>query len=386
MHVVGIDASERGSGPPLRRVSRRRLAACLRRPWVYRTAVCLQLTSTPIGRTDVHDGPSIIAPSADAKRGTRYYAVYVAGHSFGRKKLGARLRELREAARISRLAAAQIIMKRTADAIGHYETGARLIQPLERDVLARHYAQALAELGPQVLVKLGLESSGAILDELEELYTLASKPGEFTTFGLPENVVTYLELERAAAEVRTFQNLIIPGLLQVDSYMRRLFQLGKVPASDVDQRARARLKRQERLRPTKDAPDPLRLTAVIGEEGLLRCAREPEGGHAQLTHLAEVASLENVEVRVMDLDGMHAGMDGSFTRLDFNDEVVEPLAYLETTSGTQLLTDVAATVRDLDALFDELCGQALDSTKSLALITQLASYKMSRRRSGNDTQ
>lgn len=361
MHVVGIGASERGFGPPLWRVSRRRFAACLHRPWVYRTAVRVQLTSTPIGRTDVHDGPSIIAPSADAKKRTRYYAMYVAGHSFGRMRLGDRLRELREAAGISRADAAQVIKKRTGDAIRHYETGARLIDPLQLDVLARHYAQALAGHG-----------GGAILAELEELYAQASQPGEFATFGLPENIVTYLELERAAKEIRTFQNLIIPGMLQIEPYMRRLFQLGKVPASDVDQRVRARLKRQQRLAKDGGCPHPVELVAVIAEEALLRCAREPGVGAAQLTHLADVASQENIEVHIMDLDAkMHAGMPGSFTHLTFKDGVVDDLVYLETTSGSQL-TDVASTVSELGSLFDGLCVQALDLTKSLDLIAQHA--------------
>lgn len=298
-----------------------------------------------------------------AGRGTQYYAMYVPGHSFGRIRLGDRLRALREAAGIPREDAALAIKKRNADSVRHFESGARLIPPLELDVLGKLYGRVLAERG--------LGSSEAVIAELEELYAHASKPGEFASFGLPEGIITYLDLERAASTVRTFQNLVIPGMLQVEPCMRRLFQLVKIEANVIDQRVRARLKRQERLHPSKDAADPVQLTAVIAEEALLRCAREPDVGPAQLAHLIEVAGQANVEIHVMDLDAkMHAGMGGSFTYLTLPDEV-DDFVYQETSSGGQL-TDLPATVRHLDTLFNELRDQALDPNKSLALIARLA--------------
>lgn len=297
---------------------------------------------SPLGRT--------------TRRGTRYYAMHVPGQPFGRIRLGDRLRALREAVGKSRLDAARAIKKRNEDSIRHFETGNRLIGELELEVLAQFYG-----------------CSAEVIAELEELYAHASKPGEFASFGLPESIVIYLDLERAAREVRTFQNLIIPGMLQAEPYMRRVFQLGKVEANVVDQRVRARLKRQERLGPSKDAPDPVQLTAVIAEEALLRCAREPDVGSAQLAHLIEVAGRGNVEIRIMDLDAkMHPGMDGSFTCLTFPEGAgVDDFAYQETASGGQL-TDLASTVRHLDTLFNKVRSQALDPPKSLALIAQLA--------------
>ncbi len=281
--------------------------------------------------------------------------MHVPGQPFGRIRLGDRLRALREDKDISRLEAARAIKKRNEDSVRHFESGNRLIGELELEVLARFYG-----------------CSADVTAELEELYAHARKPGEFASFGLPESIVTYLDLERAASVVRTSQNLVIPGMLQVESYIRRFFQLGGVGANLVDQRVRARLKRQERLLPSKDAPDPVQLTAVIAEEALRRCAREPDVGSAQLAHLIEVAGQGNVEIRIMDLDArMHAGMAGSFTYLTFPDGVVGDFAYQETPSGGQL-TDLASTVRYLDTLFHELRSQALDPTKSLALIAQLA--------------
>jgi transcriptional regulator with XRE-family HTH domain len=261
------------------------------------------------------------------------------------------LRALREDKDLSRLETARAIKKRNEDSVRHFESGNRLIGELELEVLARFYG-----------------CSADVTAELEELYAYARKPGEFASFGLPETIVTYLDLERAARLVRTSQNLIIPGMLQVEPYMRRLFQLAKVDANVIDQQVRARLKRQERLR----APDPVQLIAVIAEEALLRCAQERQVGPAQLAQLIEFAGQENIEIRIIDLEaGMHAGMTGSFTCLTFPAGTVDDFAYQETASGGQL-TELATTVRHLELQFNELRRQALGVNESLDLITQLA--------------
>ncbi len=289
-----------------------------------------------------------------AGRGVRYYAVHMPGQPLGRIRLGDRLRALRERAGVTRLEAARAIKKRNEDSVRHFETGHRLIGELELDVLARFY-----------------KCSPGVIAELEELYTYARRPGEFANFGLPENIVTYLELERAANVIRTFHNLVIPGLLQAEPYVRRLLQLGNFEANVIDQWVRARLKRQERLAPSTATPNPAQLIAVIAEEALLRCAREPDVGAAQLARLIEVGGQENVEIRIMDLDAkMHPGMAGSFTCLAFPEDMVGDFAYQETTSGGQL-TELAATVTHLDMVFGKLRSQALGAKESLALIARL---------------
>lgn len=164
--------------------------------------------------------------------GTRHYAVRVRGKPLGRRVLGDRLRALRTAKGFSRGDAARAIKKRTEKIVGHFETGERLIPELELDVLAKFY-----------------ECTDEEIAELEELRERASQPSEFASFGLPESTIRYLELERAASTIRTFQNLIIPDMLQVEPYMSRLFQLAHVEPSVIDSWVQARLKRQERLRP-----------------------------------------------------------------------------------------------------------------------------------------
>jgi transcriptional regulator with XRE-family HTH domain len=266
--------------------------------------------------------------------------MHVPGQPYGRRVLADRLRRLR-GDKVSREEVARAI-RRPLASYKHFETGERPIPELELYVLAQFY---------------GLSEEEAA--ELEELRQRATRPSEYASFGLPEETTNYLDMEREADEIRTWQNLIIPGMLQVEPYMRRLFE-GTVPASEIDQRVRARLKRQERL-------SEVQLTAVIAEEALIRCAKVP----VQVARLAQLAEeQDNIEIRIMPLwAGLHRGMAGSFTHL-----ALDPgyrFAYQETASGSHLV-DKPSTVGFLVTLFDELRDQALDPDESLALISRLA--------------
>lgn len=314
---------------------------------------------TRLGGTEGYERApvSIVTARSDALRGgIRYYAMYVPGQPFGRRVLAGRLRALRgydpdqpdQEPRFSREKIAEVIMTSQGQ-YKHYETGARIIAPLELRTLAEFY---------------GLPDEQYA--ELVRLRERANQPSEYASYGLPERMVDYLEMEAAATEIHTWQNVLIPGILQVEPYMRRLFQEVGVPASETDQRVRARLKRQDRL--AEDAPQPLQLSAVIAEEALLRCAKIP----VQVARLAQLAQQPNIEILIIPLwRGPHAGLDGSFAHLriaeaDFDYE----FAYQETASGAHL-TDKAPTVGFLHTLFKTLRGQALDPTESLVSISRL---------------
>ncbi len=243
------------------------------------------------------------------------------------------------------------MIKRPLASYKHMETGERLIPALELEVLGQFYGLSKDEIA-----------------ELEELRQRANRPSEYASFGLPEDVVIYLDMEREAHEIRTWQNLIIPGILQVEPYMRRLFELGGFAPNEIDQRVRARLKRQERL----TGEQPVKLSVVIAEEALIRCAKIP----VQVARLADFAEWDNIEIRMMPLHhGLHRGMDGSFTHLALGgaEDLVYDFAFQETASGSQL-TDKPTTVRYLLTLFEELRSQALDVTESLTAISRLVRH------------
>ncbi len=127
----------------------------------------------------------------------------------------------------------------------------------------------------------------------------AGPPGAWrnsTGTGLTRRQQDFVALERLATTIHHYQPLLIPGYLQSEPYARRVLELSGV--AGVDQAVELRLARQATLR-APDAPG----YRVVLLEAVLRWRPGPESLLAgQLTLLAELAELSNVDVRVLRLD------------------------------------------------------------------------------------
>jgi transcriptional regulator with XRE-family HTH domain len=273
------------------------------------------------------------------------------GPTISRLLLGKELRELREAAKISREQAAAAL-KCSKARIDHIEVG--------RNALG--YAELVMLLGKQYY-----NADKAKLDELEVLRERASQRAWWSTAGLSNWLARYVGLEADAVSVRTFELDLIPGLLQTEDYARACYSLDdRWLAKDVERRVWARARRQERLTDS----DPLQLTAVVSETALVRCARH--GLAEQLTALVERATLPNIELRVLPFDvGLHVAMAASFSLLNFPDQLLNDVAYQEYAVGGDVVEDESV-VSQLDRLFGKLRDQALGPDESLNKITELA--------------
>ncbi|MGH3775774.1 MAG: helix-turn-helix domain-containing protein [Pseudonocardiaceae bacterium] len=278
----------------------------------------------------------------------------MAGPTVRRLQLGIELQRLREAAGVSRPDAAAAIGC-SEPRIGHIETGRNA--PSKSDLI--------------VLVERLYGADEATLTALEELREEASKRGWWSTYRLPKWLAGYVGLETDAVSLRYLDLEILPGLLQTEQYMRRLYALSDPPpAKEIDRLVRARLQRQGRL----SGPDVLQLSAVVSEGALVRCARDEAVAGAQLAQLLDRATWPNVELRVLPFDlGLHVGT-GPFTLLAFPDHLLADAAYQEYAVGGHIIDDPSVVAR-LARLFDELRGQALDADESLAMIAQLANRK-----------
>jgi transcriptional regulator with XRE-family HTH domain len=273
----------------------------------------------------------------------------MAGPTVRRLQLGKELKRLREAAGISRPAAAAAI-KCSPSRMGHIEGG--------RNVLG--YTELV------VLVRDLYGTDAATLGALEELREEASKRGWWSQYGLPEWLAGYVGLEHDATSVRTLELKLIPGLLQTEEYARTLYTLsGWYSAKQVDQRVAARLKRQERL----VEANPLHLVAVVDEAALRRCVHMPLAA-AQLSQLIERAGWPNIELRILPFGvGLHVGVSGAFSLLSFPDRLLADAAYQEYAVGGHVIDDESV-VGQLDTLFSRLRSQALAEDESLAMIAE----------------
>ncbi|HET8680399.1 MAG TPA: helix-turn-helix transcriptional regulator, partial [Micromonosporaceae bacterium] len=113
----------------------------------------------------------------------------------------------------------------------------------------------------------------------------------------------YAELESGCADIREYAHSIIPGLLQTPGYARvRILSSGPLqPADghDPETEVAARLARQAIL---TRAVDPPRYQVVLEESALTGRAGPPDVLHEQLSHLCHLAELPNVSLQVLPRD------------------------------------------------------------------------------------
>jgi transcriptional regulator with XRE-family HTH domain len=134
------------------------------------------------------------------------------------------------------------------------------------------------------------------------------------------NFALYVDLESATSALSWYEPEFVPGLLQTSPYARSVMELerftgNQLAADQVDRRLEFRLRRQQIL--TRE-PNPVALTAVMGEAALRRIVGSPATMIGQLEHLVTIAAQPNVEIRIMPLDVEHGGLTtGQFIVLDF---------------------------------------------------------------------
>lgn len=132
----------------------------------------------------------------------------------------------------------------------------------------------------------------------------------------------FIGLEAEAVSELLWQVTAVPGLLQTEQYARAVHkahqQVVLMAPGAIERRVRARMIRQEVL--TSRNP-PLELSAVIDESALLRKVDSPKVMSEQLRHLAEMAMLTNVQVRIVPLKRDTSLMADSFGVFGFGQEL-----------------------------------------------------------------
>lgn len=270
-----------------------------------------------------------------------------------RRQLGAELRSLRNSAGLT-MEHAAAVLDCARSRIGHIENGRNSIRK------------------PELKVLLDLYGAGDDDHEtLEELRQQASKRGWSSTYRLPSWLKRYVEMETDAITMRSFENEVIPGLLQTEEYVRRVHAVAAhlIKPEEIDRHVAARKRRQSRL---TDDEAPLDYATVVSEAAFQRALGDPEIGPAQLARVIELAQRPNVTLHVLPFAaGLHPSMAGSFMLLTFDPEVALPFGYEEYTVGGQVVDDPSGVERLAD-LWDLLRSQALTADESLHWLSELS--------------
>lgn len=205
--------------------------------------------------------------------------------------------------------------------------------------------------------------------EVLALWADAGKQDWWRPYGaLDPRFATYLSFEQEASRVRTYESLIIPGLLQTEAYARAVLEaLSPEPAGgEVEQRLRARMERQAVLY-GEDVP---RLWVIVDEAALRREVGGAGVMREQMGQLVDAARRPNVTLQVIPFRaGGHAGMLGAFSVAEFPGD--SRVVYVESLAGDMFL-EADRDVRRYTVVFDSLRAVALSPADSLGLVAGLA--------------
>jgi len=194
----------------------------------------------------------------------------------------------------------------------------------------------------------------------------------------------YVGLETAARSIRAYEQQVVPGLLQSEEYAIALIRGARqdYPDQEIEQRVRVRMQRQALL--IQD--DPIDLRVVLDEAVLSR----PVGGDGvmrdQFMRLVEVARLPNVMLQILPFAaGAHAGMDGTFVILEFEEEGDADVVFIDNATGG-LFLEKAEELSKYVSIFDIVRASALPPEESIEMIETLVEeplWKSKRRVSGS---
>jgi Domain of unknown function (DUF5753)/Helix-turn-helix domain len=197
----------------------------------------------------------------------------------------------------------------------------------------------------------------------------ANQPGWWNAYSdvLPQWFRAYVDLEAVAAQLRTYEGQLVPGLLQTEAYMRAVMQGTQLDDSpeELERRVQVRLARQ-RLLTRDDGP---RLWAVVDEAALRRQVGGRAVMHAQLERLIDVTDLPSVTLQVLQYGaGAHPAMVGAFSILRFPNQELPDVVYLEHLTNALYLDKP----QDVDQYAYVMASVIVDSTPPEATVEVLS--------------
>jgi transcriptional regulator with XRE-family HTH domain len=269
-----------------------------------------------------------------------------------RRRLGVELRRLREAT--------DLTIERVADSLGCSDSKVSRIETGQVTATSRDVRRMLD------LYEITGEQREALLQVARE----AQEKGWWQAYS-DTLVVPLVGLETAAASIRIYEAIVVPGLLQIADYAHAVINATRpdLLSEQIERWVELRMARRRSLFSQEHPPT---LTAVIDESVLRRTVGGPDTMPHQLSYLAEVAARPAVTLRVLPLGaGEHAGMSGSFTVFGFSEPADPDVVYLEHITSDVYLEDAQEVQRYAKA-FDQLCSLALPPEDSIKLLISLA--------------
>lgn len=277
-----------------------------------------------------------------------------ASPSLRRRRLAAELRRLRDEAGLSTTDAAR-----------------KLGWQVSR--LSRIENRQSSVAGPdlrKLLEAYSVDDDGEYRDYLAQLAARVNQRGWWQKYAglIGGEYADLISLEEEARAIRTYEQELVPGLLQTPGYARAVIRASRPTdtTEQVDRRVEIRMERQQVLA-RKDPPPP-RFNVVLSEGSL----RRPVGGNdvmrAQLERLMQPRDRANVTIQVLPFSaGVHPAMVGPFTFMTFPEPDDLGVVNVESATGT-LFLEGHNELRVYEELWNALQASALSPDDSQAFL------------------
>jgi len=263
---------------------------------------------------------------------------------------------------------------------------ARLTRELTQEQVAKAMDWSLSKMNRIEKAKTGISTNDlkALLplygitdqERTEELLALARASRQtpwWRGYGdvAPATLLALIDYESAASAISQFEPMFVPGILQTEEYALAVLRVSYgegSPAERVPALVDLRTRRRDLLT-SEGAPA---FSFLLDESVIRRPAGSPAVMSRQLLHLASLADLPNVTIRIVPYAaGLHPGMRGAFKVIEFDDEPAENVAFLEGPQGDFISDDPGETASYLET-FGRIARIALGPADSAGLLREAA--------------
>lgn len=235
-----------------------------------------------------------------------------------RRQLGKRLRQAREAARITaeQVEEAKICSRTT---LWRNESGLRAVKDEEIWALCRYYGTHHTVTDSLIDMAAATRNGGADNDTLVSAGWLGM----------------YLDLEQSFSGLSVWHSWLVHALLQTDRYARAVIATDNVADEEV---IAARLQRRAARQAHAMSRPHRTIQLVLAEAVFTQLHLGADVLHEQYEHLVACDRLHGIDIRILPATtGVHSGIRGPFTIMDFDDEADPAVVYLEDLTGARYL-------------------------------------------------
>ncbi|MFD4598362.1 helix-turn-helix domain-containing protein [Streptomyces sp. NPDC058464] len=297
---------------------------------------CCRIAACEIARCAVADLP---ARAFIAMYTTGGAQVPLTDPALQRRKLRDQLRRLRESAGFTQREVANE-MEWSLSKLIRIESGRNGISITDLKALIAHY---------QV-------TDRALVDRLTAMARAARERPWWDRYrdSAPPTFLLLLGYEGSASIIRTFEPILVPGLLQTEEYAHEVLRLTS-PPEKVDERSELRLERQERLL-RSDGPQ---MHFILDENAISRVVGGPDVMRRQVKRLKELTDHPQITLRVLPFtQGLYRYFRNSYVLFEFEDPEEDIVLYAERPNGDAIVREGVDWVEDeaparfLETFFD----------------------------------